>query len=71
MIGNLNDALNLLQQLKKDPISFAASKKYNIPQGMSDPGQIIQHLLNTNQITQDDVNKNFNSQLYRLLIGQR
>lgn len=70
MMGNINDAWNLLQQLKQNPIAFAASKKYNIPQGMSDPGQIIQYLLNTNQVTQDRVNNEFNSPLYRQLIGR-
>lgn len=71
MIRSIQDAYNLLQELIVDPVGFAASKKYNVPQGMTDPGQIIQHLLNTGQITQNDVNKRFNSPLYRQLYGQR
>jgi hypothetical protein len=71
MFGNINDAMNLLRQLQNDPVSFAASKKFNIPQGMNDPGQIIQYLLNTGQVSQEAVNKNFNSPLYRQLVGNR
>lgn len=71
MAGNIQDMYNLLQQLKNNPVSFMASKKYSIPQGMTDPGQIIQHLLNTGQVSQNAVNQNFNSPLYRQLYGQR
>ena len=32
-------------------------QRYNIPQEMNDPNQILQYLLNTNQVSQDQVNK--------------
>lgn len=31
--------------------------RYNIPQGMNDPNAIIQHLLNTRQVSQAQVNQ--------------
>ncbi len=31
--------------------------RYNIPQGMNDPNAIIQHLLNTGQVSQAQVNQ--------------
>ena len=33
------------------------STKYNVPQGMTDPNEILQHLLTTGQVSQDQVNK--------------
>jgi len=51
-----NNFLSLLSQFKQNPIA-ALSKKYNIPQGINDPNQILQHLLNTNQVSQDQINR--------------
>lgn len=47
--------MQLLMQLKSNPMSVL-SQRFNIPQGMNDPNQIIQHLLNTGQVSQDQVN---------------
>ena len=51
-----NNMLSMLAQFKQNPLA-AISQKYNIPQGMNDPNQILQHLLNTNQVSQDQVNR--------------
>ena len=48
--------LELIGQLKSNP-AILLSSKFNIPQGMNDPNQIIQNLLNTGQVTQDAVNR--------------
>lgn len=48
--------LELIGQLKSNP-AMLLSSKFNIPQGMNDPNQIIQHLLNTGQVSQDAVNR--------------
>lgn len=57
MAGNINDVFNVFNMLKQNPMQVL-SMKYNIPQNvnMSDPNAIIQHLLNTGQITQQQVN---------------
>lgn len=57
MAGNINDIMNMYQQMKssKNPVDFLA-KKFNIPQDMNDPNAIIQHLLNTGQVSQAQVN---------------
>ena len=57
MANNLNDIMNLYQQIRTNPMSVL-SRKFNIPQNidMNNPNDIIQHLLNTGQITQDQVN---------------
>lgn len=47
--------LQMISQFKSNPMQMIASK-YNIPQGINNPQDIIQHLLNTGQITQQQVN---------------
>lgn len=58
MVGNVNDFMNLVQQLKQNPMQIV-SQRFNIPQNVNpnDPNNIIQHLLNTGQVTQDQVNR--------------
>ncbi|MBP5594956.1 MAG: hypothetical protein J6Y02_06210 [Pseudobutyrivibrio sp.] len=51
-----NTQLNMLMQFRQNPIGVL-SQRFNIPQGMNDPNVILQHLLNTNQVSQDQVNR--------------
>lgn len=51
-----NDFVTMLNQFKQNPMVML-NKRFNIPQDMNDPDQIIQHLLNTHQISQAQVNK--------------
>lgn len=55
MAGNLNDLMNMYQQMRQNPMQFL-SRRFNIPQNLNSPNDIVQHLLNTGQITQDQVN---------------
>ena len=57
MFDNAQNMIQLLQQLKENPVATLAQRKYNIPQGMTDPNDILQHLLNTNQVSQQQVNQ--------------
>ena len=58
MAGNINDLMNLYNQLKQNPMELL-SRRFNIPQNinMSNPNNIIQHLLNTGQVSQSQVNQ--------------
>ena len=58
MAGNINDVFNVLNQIRTNPMQVL-SMKYNIPQNVNlkDPNSIIQHLLNTGQISQTQVNQ--------------
>lgn len=57
--------IQMMQQLKANPMAML-SKRFNIPQNMSnDPNQIIQHLMNTGQISQSQYNM-ANQQLKQL-----
>ena len=51
-----NNFLFMLAQFKQNPLAVL-SQRFNIPQNMNDPNQILQHLLNTNQVSQDQVNR--------------
>lgn len=53
---NIMQIMSAYQQLKQNPMAML-SQKYNIPQNMSNPQDIIQHLLNSGQISQDQVNQ--------------
>ena len=45
--------------MRVNPIGFL-QKRYNIPENMTDPNDIIQHLLNSGQVSQIQVNNAMN-----------
>ena len=54
----MNNLLAMYQKMRQNPMQLL-SQRFNIPQNVNfqDPNSIIQHLLNTGQITQDQVNQ--------------
>lgn len=52
----MNNPFALLQQLRTNPMQLL-SQKFNIPANITTPQDIIQHLLNTGQVTQEEVNR--------------
>lgn len=44
--------MQMLNALKSDPVSVLRSRGLNIPDGMNNPNQIIQHLLQSGQVPQ-------------------
>ena len=57
MVGNMQDIMNFYQRFRQNPMQML-NQRFNIPQNvnMSNPNDIIQHLLNSGQVTQDQVN---------------
>ena len=56
----MNNFFNLIQaynQLRQNPMQIL-TKRFNIPNtvDMNNPNEIIQHLLNTNQVSQSQIN---------------
>lgn len=50
--------MQVLSQLRSNPVQMLSKVGYNIPEGISsNPQAIVQHLLNTNQITQQRLNQ--------------
>lgn len=48
--------LSLYQQMKANPMAVLQSR-YQIPPNMTNPNDIIQHLLNSGQVSQAQVNR--------------
>lgn len=51
-----NNLLSMVSQFKQNPMMLL-TQRFNIPQNLNDPNQILQHLLNTNQVSQDQINR--------------
>jgi hypothetical protein len=44
--------MQMVQQLKANPIQFLQRAGFNVPNNLNDPNAIIQHLMNSGQISQ-------------------
>lgn len=42
--------MQMLSQLRSNPVGMLKQAGYNIPEGMNNPQQIVNHLLNSGQI---------------------
>lgn len=47
-----NNLMMILQQLKANPMQFLQKAGYNVPSNLNDPNAIIQHLMNSGQVSQ-------------------
>ena len=53
----MNNPMQMLAQFKQNPMQFFMQHKLNVPQNlMNDPQAILNHLLQTGQVSQDAVN---------------
>jgi len=56
-MNNIGNVMGMLQQFKSNPMQFLLQRKMNIPQNVAaDPQAILNHLLQTGQISQQQVN---------------
>lgn len=55
MNGMMN-MMKMFQQFRSNPMQML-SKRFSIPDGINDPNEILQHLVNTNQVSQDQINQ--------------
>ena len=44
--------MQMVQQLRANPLQFLQKAGYKVPQNLNDPNAIIQHLMNTGQVSQ-------------------
>lgn len=51
-----NNLMNMFQQMKANPMAML-SQRFNLPQNLSNPKEIVQHLLNSGQINQGQVDQ--------------
>lgn len=59
--GNQPNMMQMLNQLKANPMQFLAKSKFNIPQNMmNNPSAIINHLVSSGQVSQEAYNRAYN-----------
>ena len=52
-----NPMLQMLQQFRSNPMQFLLQRRFNVPANISnDPNAIMNHLLSTGQISQQQIN---------------
>lgn len=57
MNNSISGIMNVLQQFKSNPMQFLIQRKLNVPASMmNDPNAIVNHLLSTGQVSQEQVN---------------
>ncbi len=49
--------MQMIQQLQANPIQFLQRAGFNVPSNLNDPNAIIQHLMNSGQISQERYNQ--------------
>lgn len=56
-MNNINQIMSMYQQLRSNPMQMLA-RRFNLPQGMNmnNPNDIVQYLLNTGQVSQQQIN---------------
>lgn len=64
-LGNQGPA-QMIAQIKQNPAAFLSRAGLNIPQGMTDPGAMIQHLVQSGQVPQSRIN-----QIMQMVGGKR
>ena len=52
----MGNPMQMLSQLKSNPFALLSRAGFNIPANMSNPQAIIQHLMNSGQISQQQFN---------------
>ena len=58
MMNNFaGNPMQMLQSLKTNPLQFLMQRRFNVPANIAnDPNAIVNHLLKTGQISQDQIN---------------
>lgn len=52
--GGQPNMVQMVQQLKANPMQFLQRAGLNVPNNLNDPNAIIQHLMNSGQISQQN-----------------
>ena len=60
--GKQPNIMQMLNQLRANPIQFLSQSKFNLPQNINanDPQAIINHLVSSGQINQEAYNRAYN-----------
>lgn len=55
-MNNQTNFMQMFQQFRANPMQMILQSRMNVPSGVNDPNQILNHLLKTGQITQEQIN---------------
>lgn len=66
---NQSNPLAMLNDIKNNPAQFLATRGVNIPQGMNNPNDILNHLMSTGKVSQGQYNKAMN--MAQMLMSNR
>lgn len=55
-MNNFFNMMNALSQFRSNPMSIIG-KRFNIPQNIQNPEDIVNHLINSGQVSQEQVNQ--------------
>lgn len=53
---NIQSILQMYSQFRQNPMALLG-RRFNIPQGIQSPQDMVQYLLNSGQVSQDQVNQ--------------
>lgn len=54
---NMMNVLSMLPQLKANPLGMLRQYGFNVPNNINNPNDIIQHLMNSGQVSQEQYNQ--------------
>lgn len=57
LVSGPQNLTDILSQLRQNPIGILRQRGFNLPSNLNDPQAIIQHLLNSGQVSQQQVNQ--------------
>lgn len=57
LMANGFNVMQQLQQLRQNPMQFLRQRGFNVPDNVTDPQAIIQHLMNSGQVSQQQMNQ--------------
>ena len=74
MVGNMKDIMDMYQKFRQNPMMML-NQRFNIPQNvnLSDPNAILQHLMSTGQVSQNQINQVMqmkNNPMIRQIMGK-
>lgn len=57
LVSGPQNLTEILSQLRQNPIGILRQRGFNLPTNLNDPQAIVQHLLNSGQVSQQQVNQ--------------
>ena len=64
--GSMNGFMSQFNAFRQNPMQMLMQRRMNVPQGMNNPGQIINYLMQNGSISQKDYNNaNFISRQFQ------